>query len=93
MEKEGWDKRSSSWRVLDANDVASDFSILSEDEIRNITLGTYQVKMAKAYTHEHVQEDGAYDILITEDIPNIIGAKIQSWHVSSKKYFWIDSPQ
>ncbi|XP_062596761.1 uncharacterized protein LOC134258244 [Saccostrea cucullata] len=90
VESEGWDRRPSQWKTLDADSVALDFPILSEDEIRNITLGTYQVKMARAYTHEHFQEDGAYDILIAEDKPNIIGAKIQSRHVSAKKYLcWI----
>lgn len=73
---------------MDAADVATDFPILTEEEIRNITLGTYQVKMAKAYSHEHLQEDGAYDILIAEDVPNIVGAKNR--HVSAKKYLcWI----
>lgn len=90
VENEGWDRRSSLWKAMDADDVATDFPILTEEEIRNITLGTYQVKMAKAYSHEHLQEDGAYDILIAEDVQNIIGAKIQSRHVSAKKYqCWI----
>ena len=28
----------------------------------------YQVKMAKAYANEHLQEDGGYEILISEDL-------------------------
>lgn len=86
MENEGWDRRSSLWKAMDADDVATDFPILTEEEIRNITLGTFQVKMAKAYSHELLKEDGAYDILRAEDVQNIIGAKIQSRHVSTKKY-------
>lgn len=46
VENEGWDRRSSLWKAMDADDVATDFPILTEEEIRNITLGTYQVKMA-----------------------------------------------
>lgn len=69
MENEGWDRRSSLWKAMDAADVPTDFPILTEEEIRNITLGTYQVVMAKAYSQEHLQENGAYDILIAEDVP------------------------
>uniref|UniRef100_K1RG30 Uncharacterized protein n=1 Tax=Magallana gigas TaxID=29159 RepID=K1RG30_MAGGI len=74
VENEGWDRRSSLWKAMDADDVATDFPILTEEEIRNITLGTYQVKMAKAYSHEHLQEDGAYDILIAEDVRKVAKA-------------------
>lgn len=42
------------------------------------------MKMPKAYSHEQLQEDGAYEILIAEDVPNIVGIKIQSRHISAK---------
>ena len=60
VETEGWDKRSFSWKKLDTSDVALDFPKFTEEEIRNLTLGTYQVKMAKAYTHEHLQVKTIY---------------------------------
>lgn len=62
VENERWE-RSTLWEVIDAVDVATDFPFLTE-ELRNATLGTYQVKMPKD-EYEHLQEDGAYDILNT----------------------------
>lgn len=61
-------ERSTLWEVIDAVDIATDFPVLTE-ELRNVTLGTYQVKMPKAYLYEHLHENGAYDILISNDVP------------------------
>lgn len=68
VENERWE-RSTLWEVIDAVDVATDFPVLTEEELRNVTLGTYQVKMPKAYSYEHLHENGAYDILISNDVP------------------------
>lgn len=76
-------QRSSMWKEMDAAGLSTDFPILIEEEICNITLGTYQMKMPKAYSHEQLQEDGAHDILIAEDVPNIVGTKIRSRHFSA----------
>lgn len=67
VENERWE-RSTLWEVIDPVDVATDFPVLTE-ELRNVTLGTYQVKMPKAYSYEHLHENGAYDILISNDVP------------------------
>lgn len=90
IETEGIDRRSFTWTKLDASGVAPEFPQLSEEEIREITLGTYQVKMAKSYTNEHINEDGNYEIHVNEDVENVVSARIQSRHVSAKKYYcWI----
>lgn len=68
VENERWE-RSTLWGVIDPVDVATDFPVLTEEELRNVTLGTYQVKMPKAYSYEHLHENGAYDILISNDVP------------------------
>ncbi|XP_062619706.1 uncharacterized protein LOC134281247 [Saccostrea cucullata] len=86
VESNGLSNRTYSWQKIDAAGFAQDFPKLSDSEIRQLTLGVYQVKMAKAYTQEHLQDDGTYEILVNEDLDGIIGAKIQSRHVSSKKY-------
>lgn len=67
VENERWE-RSTLWEVIDPVDVATDFPVLTE-ELRNATLGTYQVKMPKAYSYEHLHENGAYDILMSNDVP------------------------
>lgn len=90
IETEGIDRRSFTWTKFDASGVAPEFPQLSEEEIREITLGTYQVKMAKSYTNAYINEDGNYGIHVNEDVENVVSARIQSRHVSAKKYYsWI----
>ena len=36
------------------NDSERDFPKLSEEDLRNLTLGVYQVKMARSYSQEHL---------------------------------------
>lgn len=64
------------------------FPHLDEDDIRNITCGVYQLKLASSYAAEHFQ-DGS-NILIHKEDPNLLRIKIQSRHVSAKSYLlWI----
>lgn len=45
--------------------------------------------MARCNTNEHINEDGNYEIHVNEDVENV-SARIQSRHVSAKKYHcWI----
>ena len=65
-----------------------DFPRLDEEELRNITCGTYQLKLSPSYAEEHFN-DGA-DIMVHRDDPYLLRVKIQSRHVSSKSYLlWI----
>ena len=76
------------WKLVDSNSL-KDFPILSEEELRQITLGVYTLKMAKCYTTEHLEDD-AYSMHISNDIPGVLQAKLQSRHTSSVKYkCWI----
>ncbi|KAK3101751.1 hypothetical protein FSP39_006112 [Pinctada imbricata] len=86
VEQEGMEKRSFRWKKVDCADVAANFPHLSEEEIRNITIGVYQVKMAKSYVQEHLDEEGTYEILVSDQIENMVSAQIQSRHTSAKKY-------
>lgn len=60
IETEGIHRRLFTWAKLVASGVAPEFPKLSEVEIREITLRTYQVKMAKSYIHEHIDADVSY---------------------------------
>lgn len=79
------------WTSIDADSsTINDFPRLTEGEIRNLTIGVYQMKTAKSYAAEHLTDEGLFEILVSDDIPNIVSAKIQSRHTSSKKYsLWI----
>ncbi|CAC5412517.1 unnamed protein product [Mytilus coruscus] len=49
--------------VEDGNDSVEDFPKLSEEDIRDITLGVYQLKLAKSYTEEHLENDEYYEVM------------------------------
>ncbi|CAC5394660.1 unnamed protein product [Mytilus coruscus] len=80
------------WEPIDASDNSVvDFPKLDEEDLRNITLGVYQLKLAKSYNKEHQNENGQYDILINKQDSNLLMAKIQSRHVTRKNYkLWIE---
>ncbi|XP_069130866.1 uncharacterized protein [Argopecten irradians] len=59
-----------------------DFPRLTLDNLRNITLGVYQVKQAPSYTKEHLDSEG-YEMMLCQDLPDLLKVKIQSRH--SKK--------
>lgn len=78
------------WRRIDADNVAADFPVYGEEELRSLTLGAYQLKLASSYSQEHIC-DGAYEMLVHGEFENIVCAKIQSRHVEAKQYkCWIE---
>ena len=44
------------WHSMDATRSAASFPRMSEDEVRAITFGVYQVHQAKFYAEEHIKE-------------------------------------
>ena len=87
--KDGLEKRNVKWEKMDGADVS--FPVLKEQSLRDITLGVYQLKLAKSYTQEHLDDDGSYEILINSDINGTLHARLQSRHTSSLKYqLWIE---
>lgn len=91
MNTVGLDKRSMKWTSIDADsNIVKDFPRLAEEDIRELTIGVYQLKTAKSYAAEHLTDDGMFEILVSNHVPNIVCAKIQSRHTSFKKYsLWI----
>ncbi|XP_033729800.1 uncharacterized protein LOC117318996 [Pecten maximus] len=88
--RERLDRRTGVWVKLDASDVVPQFPKLSEEDVRNITFGVYQLKLTQSYTQEHLTDDGDYIIMANGDISNIVRVQIQSRHISSEKYMlWI----
>lgn len=91
IENENLARRTGDWKKMDADDAVPNFPTMTEEELRNITLGVYQLKMARGYAQEHLNEEGDYAIVVNVDVPNILRVAIQSRHTSSKKYMvWIE---
>ena len=61
--KSVWDKKK---RVIlkKIDDTKLDnFQELTEDELRDLTMGIYQLKQAKSYTDEHFDEKVSHEIM------------------------------
>lgn len=50
VEEEGLDGRSMRWRKVDADDGAPEFPRYKKTELRELTLGVYNLQMARSYT-------------------------------------------
>ena len=60
-----------------------DFPTLNITELREITLGVYQLKQAPNYSREHVSEEGDYTFAAVRDEPCLVRVKIQSRHTQA----------
>lgn len=59
VDSEELHRRIKAWTPMNAIDTL-DFPHLSEEELLNLTVGVYQLKLAKSYTAEHRNDDGDY---------------------------------
>lgn len=85
IEHEGIEKiRSAEWTRMDAINIS--FPSLSEEEIRCLAIGVYQVNLAKSYVQEHLNEHAEFTVYVYKQDKHLICAKLQSRHVSSKAY-------
>lgn len=76
------------WKQPD-DDSFKDFPRLDETDLRNITCGSYQLKLCASYMQEHIA--GNCEIQIHKENEKLIRVKLQSRHISSKKYIlWIE---
>ena len=78
------------WMALDDMAAVPTFPSLSLSYLRGKACGKYQLKQAKSYTREHMTATGEYRIEVHKDADDLIRVRIQSRHVSAKKYFlWV----
>mgnify|MGYP003546473976 FL=1 len=85
VEEKHLDRRSVKWRKPDK---LLCFPRLDEQQLRDLTCGSYQLKMSTSYIQEHI--DGECDIQFHQEYQNLIRVKLQSRHASSKSYMlWI----
>ena len=61
----------------------TDFPTLNLTELREITLGVYQLCQAPNYSREHVSEEGDYIFSAVSDETGLLKVKIQSRHTQS----------
>ena len=49
---------------IDSDKVSGDVLRLNQDSLRELLVGVYQLKNAKSYTQEHINDQGGYEILV-----------------------------
>lgn len=82
------DRRSVIQKPIDHVDSLENFPHLEEEDLSNITCGSYQLRLSSSYIQEHIDEEA--DIFVHREDPGLIQLKLQSRHISSRKYtLWI----
>lgn len=88
VDENGLQRKTAVWKSASEVDLDS-YPRPDNEELRNLTCGTYQLKLSSSYMQEHL--DGESDIYSHEEDNTLLRANIQSRHISSKKYqLWID---
>lgn len=77
IEELGIQRMTSKWEKASENMVSS-FPELTLDDLKRITLGSYQITIAGKYIEQHMKEDSHFGIFIHRANAEIIRAKIQS---------------
>jgi hypothetical protein len=62
------------------------FPQLTEDYIRQLTFGVYQLKQARSYTREHINDQGLYEFEFIPESTDLIKVKLKSRHLSNTIY-------
>ena len=84
------DKRRTIWKTMDASEMP-EFPQLNEKELRDITMGVYQIRQAKSYSKEHQTDAGKYQIFVNKEQDGVLKDQIRSRHTSSRTYYlWIE---
>lgn len=78
--------------AMDANNVAHDFPIFTFEDLILFSLGTYHLRLARSYCHEHMRPDGLYILDFHRDHHLVNGSvlirgRIQSRHVQRTQYY------
>ena len=81
-----FERQSAQWVSIDDSEVS--FPQLMEEQLKSNTFGVYQLKLSSSYIQEYM--DGESRICVHKDDNNLIRARMQSRHVSSKKIFVMD---
>ena len=68
-----WGKRHTIWKTMDVSEMP-DFLQPNENELRDLTMGVYQIRQAKCYSKEHQTETGKYKIFVNKEQDGVIKA-------------------
>ncbi|XP_035706652.1 uncharacterized protein LOC118435202 [Folsomia candida] len=83
------DRNTEKWSTASSSGVQG-FPILSVQDLEKLTLGVYQVSLAKEYTKKHLSEDSEFNIQLNTEVSGVLRAKLASRFTSGKNHqLWI----
>lgn len=89
VEDEKMDRRTKSWKKASIEECPN-FPRLSVEDLESITLGVYQIGLAKRYATLHMSNSPVFEIKVNSEFPNIVRAKIESRFTAKKAHdLWI----
>ncbi|XP_052247599.1 uncharacterized protein LOC127855818 isoform X1 [Dreissena polymorpha] len=87
VEEKGLARKKTIWRPIEDCEVQG-FPRLSDEQLSELTLGVYQLRLSSSYMQEHTT--GNCDIKVHVHEQSLISAKLQSRYTSSRRYMlWI----
>lgn len=90
VSRENLDQKTEAW-VNASSEIFQDFPVLLVKDLEKLTLGVYQLSLAKEYTKKHLNEDSEFTIQLNEEFPGVVRAKLDSRFKSAKKHqLWIE---
>lgn len=90
IEDLGLERKRACW-VAASSESFTAFPTLNSDDLKEITVGVYQIEMAKYYCHQHIQENGEYTIKVHGETKNLLRATLQSrFRRSHHHNLWIE---
>ena len=84
VNSQNFERKTSAFKNINESEI-HDFPELTNDDLRLFTLGSYQIAQSISYISEHFEAND-FPILVSKVERNIIFVKMQSRHISSKKY-------
>jgi hypothetical protein len=84
VEKNNYKRMNRNNKSFNVNQL--NFPALSLDYIKELTLGVYQLKQAKSYTQEHLNDNGLYEFEFITEKKDLIKIKLISRHLSNTIY-------
>ncbi len=83
IERLGIQRMTARWEKATERSVP-DFPVLSMNDLKRLTLGTYQIQIAEKYIDHHMKGDKQFGIFLHREVEGLIRAKIQSRFSRSK---------
>lgn len=67
-------------------DSVPDFPVLTMDDLKRLTLGSYQITISEKYIDHHMKADNQFGIFVHREVEGLVRAKIQSRFSRSKTH-------